>query len=380
LTETVCEAYPHSMPVDSRLEGFSSELMKIGARKGLKLIRQLLAKGTPESLAKAERLAISPGVLKKTQAGSQVRHLGSGMEGVSTITAHPKRGIEVRKLIDPKGVAGEGMVAQREAAGRALSGSSDVAAFRGARTTPGGLREQRFAYAQPSPSARPSSGLAAGTPGEMSTAVGSGRGRAMASTPSLGAGTGSSRGMDATRRQQAQMKRLRRQGERAGFNIQDLHEGNVIAGPGGAGRAVDFMAVPGRPIVGPVPRGASRLKSAPGAKYTNPKNTREAFAAQAAADKGMRTPYLDYMEDPRRAGNIAARAYRSAPPLTPGSSTALRQRAQGVTSGTIRAKATTSRPVIPIPKRTGMSTAIARPKGKQPRPTGPAAAMSAVRV
>ena len=251
--------------------GFSDELQKIAARKGLKLIRQLFAKGTPETLAKAERLAITPGVLKKTQAGSQVKHLGSGMEGVSTMTAHPKRGLEVRKVIDPSGISGKGMVHSREQAGKALQHSSDVAQFRGARTTPGGLREQRFAYAP---------GAGAQTMPTKRVAMGTG---AMANP---------------TRRAAAQMKRLKLQGAQKGFGIQDLHADNMMTGPGGS-KAVDFIAVPSAKTP---------------ANFANQANLARARRAQEMADKGIKSSYQAYLESPRRPGKVMARAYGKAAP------------------------------------------------------------------
>jgi hypothetical protein len=314
------------------------------------MIRNLVAKGTPEALQKADRLAITPGVLKKTQAGSQIKHLGAGMEGVSTLTAHPKRGLGVRKIIDPKGIAGPGMVAQREAAGRALQNSRDVAKFRGATNTPGGLRAQNFDYVPP---AKGAPSLAAGTPaqsGEMSTAIGSGRGRA--SAPALAAGTGAP-AMDQTRRAQLQMKRLKMQGQQHGFKIQDLHEGNMMAGADGSSRAVDFMAVP---------------SSKTPANFANSSNLAKAENTMAMAEVGQRTPYLDYLEDPRRPGNVMARAYRKAPPLTPGSSTALRQNRQITPRQARPAASQVSRPPGEI------STAVG--SGKRRRPIGPAAAMA----
>ena len=98
------------------LVAFANELEKGAARAGLKIIRRLLHGAEPAAanLAKAERLAVTPGVLKKTRQGSQIRELGGGAEGVATLVAHPKKGITVRKLYDPAGphAAGSGPVGE----------------------------------------------------------------------------------------------------------------------------------------------------------------------------------------------------------------------------------------------------------------------------
>lgn len=323
------------MTNDARIAAFSDELQKIAARAGLKLIRKLVAKGDPKALARAERLAITPGVLKKTQAGSQIKHLGAGMEGVSTLTAHPKRGLEVRKLIDPKGIAGEGMIANREAAGRALRGSSDVAEFRGARTLPTGIREQRFEFV-PGKTVDSMGGAVGGGP---STAVASSSGRVRQQAAQAAGG-----GMTQQQRAQAQIKRLKMQGQQKGFQVADLHEGNVMMGQQGGGKAVDFIPVPKNKDVG-----------------LNRANFAQATQAQEAAAAGKRTEYLDYLEDPRRSGNLMARAYAGAPPLTPGSSTRLRQAKMAPKPAPAATPA--PRPATPAPAAQAMpSTAVSRPR------------------
>lgn len=324
-------------PMTSRaqMSAFSDELQKIAARAGLKLIRKLVAKGDPKALARAQRISTTPGVLKKTMAGSQVKHLGAGMEGVSTLTAHPKRGLEVRKVIDPKGIAGPKMVANREAAGKALRGSSDVAEFRGAYNTPGGLRAQRFEYA-PGRGAD-SLGAAAGP----STAVGSGRGAAVAAAPARGGG------MTQQQRAQAQMKRLKLQGERKGFQVADLHEGNVMMGQQGGGKAVDFIPVPKDKNVG-----------------LNQANFSKAMEAQEMAAKGQRTPMLNYLEHKQRPGSVMAQAFRKAPPMHPG------QYAVKTPMKAAPAPAAAARPSPAMP-----STAPSRPKAMARMPAaGPSTA------
>lgn len=57
------------------IQAFSDELQKIAARRGLKEIRKAVQGG---DVARASRLAKSPGVLKATDAGSQIRDIGHG--------------------------------------------------------------------------------------------------------------------------------------------------------------------------------------------------------------------------------------------------------------------------------------------------------------
>jgi len=73
--------------------------VKLGARAALKQIRRLVDKG---NIAAASRIAKTPGVVKPTFAGSQMRILGRGNEGVATLRAHPDLGVVVGKTYDPK--------------------------------------------------------------------------------------------------------------------------------------------------------------------------------------------------------------------------------------------------------------------------------------
>ena len=283
-------------------------MWKMAARAGLRRIAQMVAQG---NVSGANRLATTPGVLKKTMAGSQIKHLGSGMEGTSTLVAHPKRGLEVRKVIDPKGIAGPGMIANREAAGTALQHSQDVAQFRGGYDSHG-LRVQRYEYAPGQTLGQMGAGAAPG-PGP-STAPISNRALRTQGTPAAPASPMAASPMANPQvRAAAQMKRLKMQGQQAGFGVADLHEGNMVMNPQGGGKAVDFIAVP-----------QDKTKSV----GINQANFGQAMHAQEQAAQGVRTPYLDYLEDPRRPGNLMARAFGGAPPLTPGSSTALRQAKQ----------------------------------------------------
>ena len=101
--------------------GFSSELEKQGARVGLKMIRRLVAEGTPEAMAKAERLAKATGVLKDLPGGHQVKLLGRpGAEGAAQLVAGARhsgaggRGLAVKKIYDPNSPIASPEVIQRK--------------------------------------------------------------------------------------------------------------------------------------------------------------------------------------------------------------------------------------------------------------------------
>lgn len=272
------------------LRGFGSELVKVSARAGLKIIRNLLQRGGAENIAKAERLAITPGVIKKTGPGSQIKHLGAGMEGVSTLVAHPKKGIAVRKVYDPKGIATPELIARKGEVGRKLKGSSDVAEFLGGTQTRVG---PAHFYEHVPGKTLEAKGLGIGSrkrsSGEATTAVARPQGSKPKSAIS-----------DVEQRAGAQIKRLKQQANRMGVSLKDLHEGNVIAMPGRASagparsKAVDYIPGGGET---PLP-----------INYVN-------------LARGHHDPaYRAYLADPRRPGNVMARAFRGAPPLVPGSS------------------------------------------------------------
>lgn len=121
------------------MTSFSDELQKIAARRGLKIMRDLIAKGDPASMARANRLAKTKGVVKPSAAGSQIKSLGRGAEGQVDLVADPKFGISARKLYDPRGIPSEKMIRRKEMVGSAMNDPS-VAKFHGARQSPGGAR------------------------------------------------------------------------------------------------------------------------------------------------------------------------------------------------------------------------------------------------
>ncbi|MBW2288655.1 MAG: hypothetical protein JRG90_12625 [Deltaproteobacteria bacterium] len=98
------------------LSGFGDELAKIAARRGVKIIRDLVARG---DISKADRLAKTKGVIAPSRAesfipkvdgtkvkwterghlGSEIRHLGEpGQENLATLVADPIHGIAARKI------------------------------------------------------------------------------------------------------------------------------------------------------------------------------------------------------------------------------------------------------------------------------------------
>lgn len=80
-----------------------TDLEKIAARAGLRLISRLVRQGTPEALMRADRLARTTGVVKPSIYGSQIgKHLGQGGEGIASLVADPEFGLSVRKAYNPR--------------------------------------------------------------------------------------------------------------------------------------------------------------------------------------------------------------------------------------------------------------------------------------
>lgn len=115
-------------------------MWKSAARAGLRQIARMVQGG---NIAGASALARTPGVLKPSAAGSQIRHLGQGSEGIASLVAHPEHGVAVRKLYDPKGMATPEMIRRKEEVGRAVR-SPDVAQFYGSAPTPHGDSSMHF--------------------------------------------------------------------------------------------------------------------------------------------------------------------------------------------------------------------------------------------
>lgn len=126
---------PHPVDLWARSSGMAT---KHAARRGLEIIRNLVRSGAPEKLTKANTLAKTPGVLKPSIAGSQLRDLGQGSEGVATLVAHPEHGISVRKLYDPQGVASPEMIQRKHLAGVQLGKEPSIAHHYAESATPRG--------------------------------------------------------------------------------------------------------------------------------------------------------------------------------------------------------------------------------------------------
>jgi hypothetical protein len=297
--------------MDCFLYGFADELssglIKEALRAGGKLIAALFGKGGPgatkllkkrgyghltpgstEAMAVGQRLSKKTGVMKMSPQASQLgrrAHLGVGQEGVSTLVADPKFGVHVRKVKDPKGASTRAGVRAQEEAARTMRDVPGVAKLLGARTTKGGLREQRWSYVPGKSLESMGVTLAKGTP-KSTTGLRTGK---------LGKGTPRE---SAVSREVEKTKRI---AARRGVPLKDVHAGNVNVPEEGRGVVTDFLAKP-KGMKGP---------------FIDEKKLE---AAERAASKGLSTPYIDYLSDPRRPGSVMARAYRGAPPLVPGTS------------------------------------------------------------
>lgn len=245
----------HVIPLNAQAKTatLGVQAAKFAARAGMRQITNALSAG---ETALAHRLATTPGVLKPSAAGSQIRHLGSGMEGTSTLVAHPQHGIAVRKVYDPQGISGPEMVARKAQAGAALQGNPNVAQFRG--ETPTQIGPAHFYEHVPGVSA-PS---ARGTPSSAEVA---------SQVRSQGAGS---------------------------MRLHDVHEGNVVNG-----KVVDYLPVqPGAP---------TGLRTDVMAR---------AEAASDAHRLGVNHAFTNYIKDPARPGNLMGQAFRGAAPLVQGQS------------------------------------------------------------
>jgi hypothetical protein len=155
----------------TEIKAFRDELSKIAARKGLKMIRQLVSSGSPKDIAQANRLAQRPGVLKPSAAGSQVKDLGMGSEGLATLTADPKRGLAVRKLYNPQGIATPELIRRKHQAGKVLGHERSIAQYYGQSPTPRGRGTMQFNEYVPSTGSAVSSRAAEATRQQASQAI-----------------------------------------------------------------------------------------------------------------------------------------------------------------------------------------------------------------
>lgn len=194
------------------IKSFRDEVEKIAARRGLKEIRNLLAAGKGQA---ASALARTPGVLKPTAAGSQIRQLGQGAEGAATLVAHPQHGVSVRKLYDPAGMSTPEMIARKEQAGKAIGANPHVAQFHGAAQAPGGSTMHFNEFV---PGSAPGSKQFKGTPGVR--------------------GMGTPEHAGARQAAAGAQKALRGAGFSGG---KDIRMGNMIRTPEGQTKVIDYL-------------------------------------------------------------------------------------------------------------------------------------------
>ena len=200
------------------VKSFRDEVEKIAARRGLKEISKLLAAGKGQA---ASALAKTPGVLKPSAAGSQIRQLGAGSEGLASLVAHPEHGVSVRKLYDPAGMSSPAMIARKEQAGKAMGANPHVAQFHGSAQAPGGSTMHFNEY----------------VPGK---AMGSGTSARWKSTPGV-KGMGTAEHEAARAAVAGTHKALRGAGFSGGGR--DLRMGNMVMTPEGKAKVIDYMPV-----------------------------------------------------------------------------------------------------------------------------------------
>lgn len=127
-------------------------LEKLSARAGVKIIRKLVREGTPEALARANRIARSRAI-KRTAQGSQISELGKGSEGLATLVADRQHGLSVRKLYDPTGLSSRKMIGRKVQMGKEIHDPL-IAETYGFRRTPQGGRQTFHEYVPPAPGER----------------------------------------------------------------------------------------------------------------------------------------------------------------------------------------------------------------------------------
>jgi len=124
------------------LPAFIDELDKIASTRGLRNIRKALKAGTGDVNAMAKRY-VRAGALKTTPAGSQVKHLGTGMEGTTTLTVgspHNGGGFTARKTYDPNGALYSKEIQRRKKEiGVAAKGNENMAQTYGSGVNRGGV-------------------------------------------------------------------------------------------------------------------------------------------------------------------------------------------------------------------------------------------------
>lgn len=204
------------------LDSMTDELEKIAARRGLKMLRQLVQGGNVD---KAQRLAKTPGVLKDSPLGSQLRMLSNAptKEGPVMLTAHPDRGLAATKMYHPKGKATRRLISAKEELGKIdhpanvrLLGKSDIQGM--------AHPVHHFEY----------------VPGQTMAELDQNFGKAVA--PHKQVALPGSYG-DAISNANKSVLDLKRVAAQRGLDLQDLHAGNKMIDRTGQGRLVDSFPV-----------------------------------------------------------------------------------------------------------------------------------------
>lgn len=208
--------------------GVEAAIEKFAARRGVKEIRNAVMGG---NLGRANQLAKTPGVLRQGNAfGSDIRHLGTGGEGIADLVAHPQHGVSVRKTYNPQGgVYSPEMIRRKEQIG-SLPGVAD---FHGKATTRQNTAVHFNEY----------------VPGKEATPAN------LAATPG------------GPQAYQKAMLQAQRAGKQKGYSLADLRGANAMIQPSGQVKFVDHMPFkPGEKA----PNSVSRLDRKAGRASTLP--------------------------------------------------------------------------------------------------------------
>lgn len=108
--------------------GAQEALLKFAATRAHKEILKSMQSG---DMARANRLATTPGLLtdspRAQQLGHQLKDLGRGGEGLATAVAHPTHGAAARKIFDPTaGVYSPTIVKRKEQLGGNVEGAAKL--------------------------------------------------------------------------------------------------------------------------------------------------------------------------------------------------------------------------------------------------------------
>lgn len=185
----------------SHQEGVLDALEKFAARRGMREIMQAVRGG---NLGRANQLATTPGVLKPSWGGSQIRDLGGGGEGLATLVAHPQHGVAVRKMFDPTGPAYSPAIIQRK---EQLGNLPGTAKLLGAVNSPQGSRVHFNEYV-------------AGKSFDK---------QQLQANPDL------------ARQYMQSLRQAKSGGRQAGYNIQDLRPMNAVQQANGQVKFIDMM-------------------------------------------------------------------------------------------------------------------------------------------